>query len=290
MGVGLHMKNIISLVVGGLLTTTLSSCLKPPSQEQHFGPENTLQDIQSGFNAAPSPSPYSIESGEFAYLEKSIQIESQPPEVIYQRGDTIINKKETATDYILTVVTETREKIDGAMKPAKKESDVYLPKIKTIHQLSQLFSISSFSQTSKFLITPSSIKSLWLSANSLKIKTEKVTYHNYKKTDQIFKTPDLVKNRDNCGGLSPSQCLNGIKVTEIRFDKVIWTERGGDKASFQFILSSETPYLASQLLACVHSRVDYQGQRVNIIQCEKIKDFKFGQKNLNSVPKTPEKN
>jgi hypothetical protein len=266
---GLDMRYLLALsflLVGG--------CLKPPEAQQNFGPEVQKALIEKAFNEIQTASPYSIEVGEFAYLEKLQQVESNPPDVIFQRGDTVTAKKEEADYYVLTLVTEIRERVEGVFKSSKKETQAILPKIKSVEELAaQAFKTLTLrpqklqnyqSQMQK------SIKTLEESS------TEKVSYHNLEVKKIVFPTPDLVKKRENCGGLSIEHCQNGLPATQISFDKVIWESRGGDKTSFRFVMSEYSPYLASQLSACAQSSLDFQGQRVRVTQCEFIKDFTWG--------------
>jgi hypothetical protein len=252
----------------------IAGCLKPPESQQNFGPEVNKSLIEKAFNEIEIASPYSIEVGEFAYIEKLQQVESNPADVIFQRGDTVTGKKEEPERYVLTLVTEVRERIDGNFKPSKKETQAVLPKLKSIEQLAAE-AFKSFTIGDKKLQNYQS-----RALNSLKTLSEsspqKITYHNLEIKKIVFPTPDLVKKRENCGGLSADHCKNGIPATQLSFDKVIWESRGGDKSSFRFVMSEFSPYLASQLSACVQSKIEFQGQRVRVTQCEFIKDFTWG--------------
>jgi hypothetical protein len=265
---------IKTVVVTALLSLFSVSCLKPPETKQNFGPEVDKSSVEKALNDIKTASPYSIEVGEFAYMEKLQQVESNPADVIFQRGDTIVSKREEPDYYVLTLVTEIREKIDGVFKPSKKETEAILPKINSMEQLA--FSViqnksRDFAKIKSF--EPSSIIRISQSDTSAK---EKVTFHNLEVQNIRFPVPDLVKKRQNCGGLIADHCTNGIPATQISFDRVVWEERGGDKSSFRFTISEHSPYLASQLSACVQSRIDYQGQRIRVTQCELIKDFTWG--------------
>ncbi|GEM_PF-3159182 len=289
-------------LAGGAILLLLSGCLNPPNQEQDFGPETPKSEIELAFSKLEGPSAYSIKKGEFSYLERAVQIESNNPEIIYQRAETITQKVEEPDQYVLTIVTEESEKIDGYMKPSKSEGQAYLKKPTSLLDVSAIVSRSLGSkvlsggaiQNRQSLIKNQSLNvnsalNLKISASSFKstdstdssqkaplAESERMTYHNLKVVDINYPTPELVKKRANCSGLDLKICQDGIKAKEVSFDKVTWSARGGDRASYRFIASSQVPYFASQLLACVHSRVDYSGQRVNVLQCEHIRDFRFG--------------
>jgi len=264
------MTTLLFLVIAGIMT----GCLKPPEITQDFGPEVNKALVEKAFTELRSASPYRIEVGEFAYMEKLQQVESNPADVIFQRGDTVTGKKEEPDHYVLTLVTEIRERMDGALKPSRKETEAILPKVKSIEQLAletTKNTAPTYLKLTKFEIPLA--KSL---KNIEEPALQRVTYHNLNIKTMILPTPDLVKKRSNCGGLSTAHCQNGIPSVELSFDKVIWTERGGDKSSFRFTVSEYSPFLASQLSACVQSKVDFQGQRVRVTQCEFIKDFTWG--------------
>ena len=272
----------------------LTSCLKPPQNLQDFGPEASLESINSALGDAPITSPYSIEAGEFVYIEKWQQVESSSPTLIAQEGQTISQKEDKGDHYLLTLVTEIRQNIDGQMKPTLTESSVRLNKPTALEQLAHYFSfqknIDIRSEISKvrvpFLSWPDPFKTLGAnsrasiaakSSNTASSpKAQKVTYHNLEVETISWSTPSLVKERQNCGGLPAEPCQQGVATRRIRFDRVLWEERGGDKMSFAFHFSDQVPYLANQLSVCMEAKVDYQGQRLNLLQCETVKDFTSG--------------
>jgi len=265
---------IQSILVSLLISLISSSCLKPPKTEQNFGPEVDKALLDKALNDIKTASPYSIEVGEFAYLEKLQQVESNPEDVVFQRGDTVVSKREEPNHYVLTLVTEIREKIDGKFKPSKKETEAILPKFNTMEQLALLITQKQFPELNFIKSYQTSPRINLAQINSA--SKEKITFHNLEIKNIRFPVPDLVKKRPNCGGLVRDHCANGIPATQISFDKVVWEERGGDKSTFRFTLSEHSPFLASQLSACVESKIDFQKQRVRVTQCEFIKDFTWG--------------
>lgn len=289
MGMGFYLR--MALVFCGLV---LSSCLKPPSYEQDFGSEVSREAILKALNEAPYPSPYTIEPGEFAYFDKLQTIENLNPNVVAQRGHTIMSKVDRGDHYLLTMVTETKEWVDGAMKPSRKESELVLPKMNImalalwlqspatllsawtkpwqqdpalapLRQVSQERQVESWSEkVFRLFVAPSS--------------EGRISYHNLKVEELIFPVPLLVSRRVDCGGLTHAICQGGIPAQKVSFDMVRWESRGGDKSSFYYIYSDRVPYLAGQLEACAESKIDYQGQRVRVRQCERAQDFTMGSK------------
>lgn len=259
------------------------SCLKPPEIDQDFGPEIAKSEVEKALNSIPTASPYSIETGEFVFVERIQQIESSAAQVIFQRGDTVTSKTEESDHYVLTIVTEIRELVDGAFKPSRKEEQVTLSKPQNVFQLANLFSLEQQPKINRQSHSATSIRS-----QSLGVKSEapanRITYHNLSTKDLLFPTPALTKERPNCGGLSVEMCQSGIPATLVTFDVVVWEERGGDKSSYQFILTKHVPFFASQVSSCVSGKLDYMGQRVSIVQCENVRDFTWGTPEENSAP------
>jgi len=272
----------------------VSSCLKPPSYEQDFGAEVSREAILKALNDAPYPSPYTIEPGEFAYFDKLQTIESLNPHVVAQKGHTIMSKVDRGDHYLLTMVTETKEWVDGAMKPSRKESELVLPKMnimalalwlqspatllstwtKPWQQDPQLECLRQRDQRPQAQSWSEKIFSLFVTQSS----EGRVSYHNLKVEELTFPVPLLVSRRVDCGGLASSICQGGIPAQKVSFDIVRWESRGGDKSSFYYIYSDRVPYLAGQLEACAESKIDYQGQRVRVRQCERAQDFTMGSK------------
>lgn len=267
------MKNF-TLILSLFLGFKLFGCLQSPPVEQSFGPEFDKSTVENSFNELKSASPYSIEIGEFAYLEKLQQIENNPADIIFQRGDTVTGKKEESDHYVLTLVSEIRELIDGSLKPSRTENEAILPKPTSVEQLANTLT-KSFSKNQTAL---KSFATAYKTASSYlkEDQAQKVTFHNLEIKKILYPVPDLTKKRSNCGGLSSEHCKNGIPSVQVSFDRVTWEPRGGDKSSFRFVVSEHSPYLASQLSACVQSKIDFQGQRVRVTQCELIKDFTWG--------------
>jgi hypothetical protein len=278
---------VTQLCAYGLSLFLFSGCLKAPNAEQNFGPEVDPLKIQSILKQGQSASAYSIEVGEFVYFEKIQQIESQEPEVIFQKGDTVVAKKEEPTHFVLVIISEIRELINGSFKPSHKELEALLPKPEYLEKLKKeqeeqdkqnkekKEGQGENNDAEKRPEPPSENQE----ANQPKEAPEKVTFHNLRLQEILYPTPERVKKRPHCGGLNPEHCEKGIPSTQVSFDRVIWTQRGGDKSSFQFITSSYSPFLASQLSACSQSKIDFQGQRVKVTHCEVAQDFTWGTQN-----------
>lgn len=248
----------------------LTSCLKPPELEQDFGTESSHEEVSKALNQTPYISPHTVEQNEFVYYERWQQIETLKPELAQQRAHTVTKKEDQGDHYLLTIITEIREPVNGQMKPHLTENQARLDKPTTLFQLANMF---------LKIQTPLAL-SVETFGEKIKPKqeaTQKVTFHNLKMRNFNWTVPQLVKDRHDCGGLSSAQCQDGISAVEVSFDRVLWENRGGDKTHFIFTYSDQVPYFANQISACMEAKLDYQGQRLNLVQCESVRDFTKGQ-------------
>lgn len=264
---GLNMIGLKKILLPCLL---LTSCLKPPELEQDFGLESPYEDVSNALNQTPYISPHTVEQNEFVYYERWQQIETLKPELALQRAHTVTKKEDQGDHYLLTIITEIREPVNGQMKPSLSENQARLDKPTTLFQLANMF---------LKIQTPLSLPIVTF-GEKIRPKQEstaKVTFHNLKTKNLNWKIPTLIKERPDCGGLTPTQCQDGVAAVEVSFDRVLWETRGGDKTHFIFTYSDQVPYFANQLSACMEAKLDYQGQRLNLVQCESVRDFTKGQ-------------
>ncbi|MCS6837858.1 MAG: hypothetical protein NZ480_03330, partial [Bdellovibrionaceae bacterium] len=230
---------------------------------------------EDALKKAPSVDPLTIHPGEFAYWTTHQKIERLSQQIILQKAITVTQRKEDHQYVYLTLVTELRELVAGEFKPSKNEQEFRILKEAktTSHPLEIDNEWSPFTQYFQTTFSP-----LWLQ-KSARSQTSQPSYFNLKVRKLLYPTPTLVRQRPNCGGLSP--CQDTIEAQEIRFDQVRWESRGGDKTSFQIIYSNQVPYLANRLKICIESKIDYQGNRIKIQQCEEVEDFNKGSQNSN---------
>ena len=92
-------------------------CMKNPDTSQDFGAEVSADSMQSAIDSIPSPEPLEILKGEFVAKETSLAVESMAPATTQQHADEVTERVEDGENVQLTVLTKTRERIDGEMKP-----------------------------------------------------------------------------------------------------------------------------------------------------------------------------
>lgn len=248
-----------------------AGCMKEPDFKQEFGDEVAAADIDSALKGIydQTASPYEIKKGEFSYMERTQTVETMPPVLLLQRGDTVTNRVDTAHEITFTIVSEIRELIDGVMKPSREEKEVPLRKESSV-----------LSVPADEVVGVKDNKNIsWSAVREHDVTTKaRITYHRLSKVDGFIQVPPLVQTHPNCGGLGTHACHDPLPVSVLRFDRVDWDDSdAGTKTSYLFVFSPKVPYFASQLLGCAETTVPYQGQRVKLRQCDEVKDFTFGQ-------------
>jgi hypothetical protein len=263
-------------------------CMQKPDPKPNYGPETVPETINQAF-AEFTSDPGTIDKGEFAYMESTLQIANLPPKLSFQLGETVTNKTENSTGWVLTIVQENVMQENEKPVVSKTERRACVPKDKTkdcevetsvmanskANYFSQMlnFNVNKNLDSAKPLKIKDFLQTLG-TEKPIKATAQRISYHNLKKEDVTFPLPNLVRLRSNCGGLARCQNLRAMSVS---VDKVIWeNDERGTKTTFRFIWSPDAPYFASQLLGCAQTWMDIQGQTAPVTQCEEVKDFTFG--------------
>lgn len=252
-----------------LLLFGVVGCMKKPDHTPDYGPEVPFSKIEEALDELGVSDPMTIEAGEFAYVERTQVLDNSSPFLTLQRADTITEKTETSTQYVFKIVTELNEWIDGAMRSSKTESTATLdkPDLNAAGRTAPRQGVKPYDNQTRI-----SIRSLGPSSEE---DEGDYTFHNLKKEVSLVPIPELVQQRPDCGGLS--DCTKSLRALEVSFDRVDWSKsEQGDRTAFKFIVSPDVPYFASQLLGCAQAWIDIEGRLYPLLQCEEIRDFKFG--------------
>ncbi len=276
----------------------LSGCMKTPDINKDFGTEFSVSQLSTMLSQAQSEatqhSVNNIKQGEFAYFEKTNQIENLSPMIIRQRADTVTSRIEDNKKILYTITHQLRE-LDstGNMKPSQSQSNACLEKVHG----------SCDNGISMMDITLAAIKDAPLppdlgaysnhlgdlSWQSFQKRAQanaptdvKWTYYNLVKSVITVVTPYPVYNRClSQPAPTPPQppivCNPTMKVIQVSFDEVDWTtEKYPVKYSYVLGFSAEAPFFASQMSSCGSTTIPYQNQRIALLQCESVKDFILG--------------
>lgn len=251
----------------------LAGCLKMPEAKVDFGSEFSLKSVEAALGQMKTTSPLNIQKGEFVYTETSLRIENQPSEVTRQEAMTVVDRKDSDSEIFLAVVRNLVEGSQGNSKPSKTEIQVVVPKNpkRTIAAATL-----GLAQTDSAFKPFSFIHALQSPSFSMKASQRRVSFHNLKTSNIQIPVPLLVQIRENCGGLGPVRCSEGLSAVRVSLDQVVWDGNSASRTSFIWITSPDVPYLSGQILSCARSLIPYQGARYNILQCDEVKDFVVG--------------
>jgi hypothetical protein len=248
-------QSLISLIVLGS-AFVFAGCLKPPKLEPQLGTEVTAEAVQKTLGSIKVASPASIEKGEFAYIERSLRIESNAPEVIKQTADTVVDKVDQGDYYSLNIVRQLVEFIDG--KPLSSKTELVAQLKKTTDSVAQ---------------RPQSFK---VNGKLEAQNAQTVKFYNLTSENVLLKVPLLVQMRKNCGGLGSGKCSQALNATRVGFDVVVSENDQVNRSSYIYLISPDVPYFATIMTVCVQTLYPIKDQRVNVLQCDEVKDFSFG--------------
>lgn len=310
---GLYMKRLAVKTTLCLLIPVvlflIVGCMKNPEINKEFGPKVSGVEINQALTLAKYASTVNsidnIKQGEFAYYEKSTQIENIYPMIILQKADTVSKRDPQPTKIVYTITRELRE-IDpssGTSKNSKTQENA-CQEVTAGGCDAATQAIGASSATSGLNTPPTSLsiqaanamlanpppefikfnermKDLSLRGLVNQMSTspvEQFTYHNLQKKESTLVTPALVAKRDNCGGRGADKCNTPMKTYEVSFDEVDWlSEKYPVKYTYKLVFSPEAPFFSSLMSSCGSTTIPFQGQRISLLQCDISRDFTVGQ-------------
>lgn len=280
----------------------LTACMKKPDHTPNYGPESTVSEINSSLSNLESPDVYSIRVGNFTYIEETLSISTDGPEVTNQEGVTITAKTDSSEDpsvYFLDGVHQFVRLTEAGYSSSKKAFTIGFRKPQTNpatfsapNVLMQQVLSQSLAPTNNPLaaLTKQVIPFSLQASVRTNAEKQKITFHNFKESTVQIPVPLLVRNRPNCGGLAD---CNFIQAKKLEFDQVRWTsDTQGDRTRYRYLISNEVPpilsfdestgdlSLTNELLSCAQLWMNYQGQTVPVTQCRELKDFNLGSQAL----------
>jgi|GEM_PF-5265902 len=278
----------------------LTSCLKPPSEKaktkDDFGPEITVTDLKAQYVTMPAPSIYNIQKDDYAAVERRQIVEQNRPTVVSSTATTVKNRTDSDSKIEFTWQHDLLEYVNGQPKPepskrefiesiAKKNSSFlnFLEKLVFPFQLKFSFMTESVASKGEIQIYA------YPSFRPQRLSASKVTYsyHNFTRKEVILSVPEPTKERPNCGGRNVDLCVTGLRAEQITFDEVAWEEgKSPRKVSNLMITSADVPYffqdtsrgpeLISFVLNCAEGLIELPSQKVHVIDCTEVKDFRLG--------------
>jgi hypothetical protein len=303
----LMMIHIVLVLLIPFLFTQMGGCqAEKETLPLNLGPEIDPSAIDAAL-ATPlkSTTPLAIKLGEGFVLSETQELGgvSGSYNVISDRSQTVVERSETATEILMTIIEHKQTYSNGKVQKTSTEIPVRVEKtaqvalmlgpesalprldeseasntgtnnpqsIRFREEIRELLSSRS-PQILRSLLQARSDQNDSTDVTTLSEKT-KVTYHGLKSSVTFEPPPALVQKRENCAGLSNCR----LQVHRISFDMVFWENGQPDRVHWEFKLSPDAPYLASVLDKCVTGLVALGGNQGEVLvrQCMPVVDFRF---------------
>lgn len=270
----------------------------------NLGPAVSAVEIDKAISEPlKEATPLSIKLGEgFIYSETQELGVGGAYAVISDTSQTVIERTETATEILMTLIEHKQIYSNGNVQKTSTEIPLRIDKT-PVATTSVMFgpdrtvasSDSAKSQTTQTtnklrpeveslfrerspLALISAIRSrstgfATLADGSLSTLSDTVTYHGLKTSMTIEAPPELVRKRENCAGLPDCK----LRVYHIEFDMVFWDKGKPDRVHWKLAMSPDAPYLAGLLNKCVTGLAPIGGNQGEILvkQCMPVIDFRF---------------
>lgn len=275
-------KIVNKTLVAGLflaLITLQVGCFELAPEPIQYGPEASASAVDSALNdPLQKLTPLTSQVGDFVALEETQIVGTGEPQVVGDIGLTVIERSEDPKTNTVTL-----KWLEESFKYSGEQ---------TQHQVRE-HSRSYSSASSETAAAPVQIKSLsvepWLRAlerqmqplhiNSTPIhqrvqthEAGKRSYHDLVVRHQLSEPPEAVRQDAKCGGLAQCQ----IRTTEVSFSEVTkYDNQAPEKIQYVLLLSPDVPYFARILEFCISTSVLVEGRRYRVVQCKKVRNFKF---------------
>jgi hypothetical protein len=279
----------IRIATTSMIVLVISACMKAPSTEINKGPAVSCKELDKAVDQLSVGKVSTIKKGEFAYREIVLQFDIMAPELVQQLGYTVLDKVDktlsdgkTHYDEIL-LRREISEKGEGGQfKNSTKDFTMGFAKAEAAGEINGVQAIIENRIMSARRGNPISEKIGPLVSvlggadpeDSFCAQTG-TTYHKLENGESVLPVPELVKKRENCGGLA--NCTTPMKAYSLKFDS--W-QNGSDgkpiKYTHYISASADAPYFAALMSNCLQYSMPYQDRYLLVTQCSDVKDFRFG--------------
>lgn len=256
----------------------LMGCMKTPEVKKDFGPEVAPSAIAEAKASAMSNSVLMMKVGEYASYNIDVKYENMSSITAYQIVEKISQRKEFP-DYIHYVITRTNNKWEADKSSWKSWNDEYAVDVDKAPNLAKLLSVESPLRPRNSIFPEGQASDLL--AQQMKAFDEaspsKITYHNLKKVAVSIPFPIEPMKRPDCGGVDKQKCGLPLRAWAISYDRVLHYEKTWEKQSWIYYISSDVPYLAGIVSACVSGTFVISDQLIGTLQCQGLTDFQYGQ-------------
>lgn len=197
-----------------------------------------------------------LKLGDYAVYESNLKIDTQSPQVVQLESQELI-KKEKISEEILQLTIQN-VKIDLTQKEPTKVVTESLFQVNNEPEESQ----NIFSTFSKNILTPE-FRPYQENYTSQK-------FYNLKVRDSFLPEPQRVIDENRC--LSTETCK--VKVTEILYDHVLFTDSGASKKfKVKIGISNDTHYLAQIYYLCQVEVANLKSDSFLVSRCSTLSDY-----------------
>lgn len=258
---GLHFG--LTLILPFLLLT-LMSCKRVKEEKKSYGNQVSGDAIDAAFEKATAGVNFdSIRVGQkVAYLTNRRLENEESTTTLGGSVVEVLRREDTDNTATFTLGVTTSTRLEGGQFETKvTEEPLVLQKGSLTAMLDWRASAASF-------------------VHALAEDTPVRTYHNLREFTQVVDPPKMVKERADCGGLSPCQ----IEVRYIQFDLVdTYADGRVQKISLDYGFSVQTPFLPHgkgydqlaglMVVNCGSLYVPVEGRTVYVRDCNSVEDF-----------------
>lgn len=292
------MKYLLPIAFALLMT----SCLEKPTLSEEKGPEAAASQVfQAVATAWGDVDPSTIRQGEFSYKERVQTVQGGTPYVLLQEGVTVdsrsVDHQEKKVNYVF--LQQLVEKVDGeptssttsyslstnlpeeAVEPSSKMIKAQDVKIQNL-----VFGVDIIASLAYACVATDGLRTECQNAGA---DSCQLSCHNLKVSEKTVPAPDLVQQRENCGGLPDCK----MKLKTVSFDQVLDIKRGQSleqqKVTYTAIISPDAPYLSRLMNFCSRGvvQVPNSSHQVLVTVCNEVKDFRIGQPYCDKVGGCP---
>lgn len=263
---GLHIGLALSLP---FLLAFLVGCKKVEEEKPDFGPEVDGSAIDQALSKAIRGAHLdNVRVGQ--YIEYSVNRRLENEENTIALGGTrveVINRQETETTEKFTLKIFRSERLSGGTFETRVTEEALVLNKSNLMDLQKSSRFNAISASADGRFQPQA-------------KVTKVTYHRLREFTETREAPKAVRERPDCGGLSPCQ----MEVRFIQFDMVQWHDDGTQtKVSLDFGFSVQPPFLpfgedfdqfsGLMVIDCRSTYVPIENRTVFVRDCMTLDDF-----------------
>lgn len=283
--------NLRHVIFIGLLTGVLTSCIKEPAEEAEI--PSSAEEIATALGDSwGQADPLTMAPGDFVFQETEQRIDSVPkPFFVLQEGITVSKKEEREKDYLYTYLYQSKvyqQDSEGAQS-SREEYRTVGKANPGLAAAKSLMSSSLRPFADDYHLTLGFERLVGLAYACAKtdeleqycqkemgLDTCNISCSNLKTVEEVVPVPELIKAQPNCGGFA--NC--NYTVRKISFDWTLEAVKGDssekNRVNYSISMSPDMPFLSRVTEYCYRQLYTVQSQKLLVLTCTKLKNFKRG--------------